>query len=602
MQKPFAPISKANLKKAASSRTGKIVKWTLGIVAFLLVCLALWLNIGFAPTLRRQAEAKVYEATQGKYKLEINRVGINFLTSSISLNDVHLAPTAALLSNSDSGNSRIRVDADDIQLKNIKWRQFLSNKKIHLKGIYIDQPNIVIDQGSKRPDSDTASRKDLADLLSQIKNELQIGEIVIDEGKLTHRQQTRKGPSKQTADHIHIALRDIRLDSVTRNKPDQALAFLDKMEVSLQNYIFTGNDSIYTLKVEKVSLSPEHDLTVKNLNFQPNVSDKEFAKQFKYQKDRFILKVPSIELKGVDLKAAFQKSMIARAVYIKSPTLNVYRDKRAPKLVDSHHPLMPQEAIRGIDFNIQIDSTFITGANIRYSELAPKASKPGSISFNKSNIEVTNLTNNPTRMSDKTPATIKASSLLMDGGLLTLNLSINLLSDYFNVAYRGSLNQMSVTDFNQISMPNEHIRISDGSIHKITFASNVERGVARGELKALYEDLKLEILDPEDHSKRGVLTFLSNLAVRANNIDGKDSPARVAPILYARDVDDSFISFLWQSLRSGVLAAVTPVKVDRVKELKEKMAQAKAIQKHPRYSKSHKSRKDSLIAKENTQK
>jgi hypothetical protein len=595
-------LTKAQLKKASSSRTGKIVKWTVGIVAVLILGITLWLNIGLAPTIRRQLETRVSEATKGNYQLQIDRVGINFLTSSISLNDIKLKPTNALLRTGDSARSNISMDVDNIRFKNVKWRQYLSDKKIHLKGIYIDEPTIVINQGRKQPDSDTASRKDLTELLSQLKNDIQVGEIVISDGSLVHTAQTPKGKARQSADHIQLSMHDIRLDSATRTTPNQALAFLDKLEISLQNYTYMGGDSIYKLQMQKVTLEPGHDISIKNLAFQPTISDREFVKRHKYQKDRFIIKAPSIVLKGIQLKEFFQQSVIARSVHINNPTLNIYRDKRAPKLVDNNHPLMPQEAIQGIGFAIQIDSTFITGATINYAEQAEQAPKPGKISFTKSNIQVTNLTNNPARMTDRTPARVIASSMLMNNGLLNLNLSINLLSRYFDVNYKGSLNQMSVMDFNQISLPNENIRIVEGSIHKITFASNVRRGVARGQLKALYEDLKLEILDPDDKSKRGMLTFLSNLAVRTKNIDDEKKPARVASILYARDVDDSFVNFLWQSLRSGVLAAVTPVNVDRVKEIREKVAQAKAIQKHPvaKPKAKGKFKKDTLLSKRDT--
>ncbi len=596
----IATAMRTSLSKISSSRTGKVVKWTIVIIAFTIVVITLWLNIGLAPTIRKTLEARVSEATQGKYELKIKRVGINFLTSSISFRSVSLQPTAlvARLPATDSAaKNQMSLNIESVQFRRVAWRDYLSDQKIQLKGVYINEPEIIITHekksGKKEPDTE---KNAFSELLSNLKNELRIGEIIVDKGKIVHTVTAPKGNSRQSADHIRIAIRDIRLDSVTRQSQEPLVLLLNKLEASLENYRYVGADTIYELKVKRLDLRPDRTVNVQSVQLQPRLSDREFVRRSKVQKDRFILRIPQVTFQGFDLEQAFHNSLVARSIHVQNPNLNIYRDKRAPERKDNR-PLMPQEAIRNVNFRVQIDSTIISGASVTYSEQVPDAPTPGKITFNKSNIRVTNLTNNPNRMTHRTPMVIKANTMLMNGGLLDLTVRMNLLSKQFDAVYFGYLEQMQVTAFNLISLPNENIRLLDGTVNKVTFASSIRRGVATGTVEALYEGLKIEIIDPGKRRKSEVLTLLGNMVVRANNTNEGRKPARVAPILYRREATDSFIGFLWQSLRTGLLASVTPVNIDKVKQLRQNVVQKKNERKWKQsQNRKMKAEKDSLSA------
>ncbi|MDJ1492824.1 hypothetical protein QNI19_07760 [Cytophagaceae bacterium DM2B3-1] len=570
---------KTSLVRFSSSRTGKVLKWVGGIIAVVIVGIFIWLNVGLGPTIRKKLEAKVSEATKGKYQLKINWISINFITSNLVFHNVSLQPgKLASYTKGDSSkrNTNLGIEAKSVQLHDIKWRTYLAEKKIELKGIYINSPDITITQTKpddiKQIDS-TDQKKSLEDLLNGLKNEIQIDEIIVKDGKLKHTVVAAKGKSTQSAEHIRIALHNIRLDSVTKQK--RSFPFLDKIEASLENYQFVGADNLYALKVGKVDLKDDHSLAIENMKLQPTVSDKEFVRRKKVQNDRFIITVPKIECKGVELRQALDKKLIAQSVRVNNPVVNIYRDKRMPPK-PNHHPLMPNEAVRNINFQVQIDSTFISGASITYAEQVLNAPKPGKVMFEKSNVRITNLSNDPKRMTDRNPVKIHATTMLMQGGLLTLNVSMNLLSKQFNCAYRGHLDRMSATAFNLISFPNENIRLTDGLVNEVTFSSHIRRGIARGSVKALYRDLKIEVIDPEKHKTHQLLTLLGNIAIKADNTAKEEKPARLGTIFYQRERDDSFVTYLWQSLKSGLFSSITTVNINKVKEIRKK---AKALQK-----------------------
>nr|MCU0355713.1 hypothetical protein [Cytophagales bacterium] len=310
-------------------------------------------------------------------------------------------------------------------------------------------------------------------------------------------------------------------------------------------------------------------LEIQSVQFGPRVSDQAFVRLSKTQKDLFRLQVPQITCRDVDVRQALQSALVMRSIQVTNPVLKVYRDKRVPPRKKS--PLMPHEVMRDIPFRVQIDSAIVSGASITYSEQMPKVSVPGKISFDKSRIEVTNLTNDPRRMTNRTPLVVKASTMLMNEGRMNLTLATNLLARRFDLAYHGYLEKMPIAAFNQISLPNENIRVADGWVNRVSFSTTVRHGVARGWVKPLYEDLRIEVFDPERQKKQGMLTLLSNIALRTSNVEAEQSPARTVPIFYRRQPDDSFVAFLWQSVRTGLLAAVTPVNVDKVRAIRQKV-------------------------------
>ena len=567
MHKPSFSKHKGQLKKAATSRMGRVVFWVVSLCVAALLGITLWLNIGLAPTVRQQLEAKVSTATQGKYRLTIGRVGISFLTSSIGFHRVALEPTRK----SASDKQRVKVEVRSVQMKNIKWREYLSDAKVQLKGIYINEPNVVFvqqkDTGEKQR---TAQKTDLAELLGQLRNEIDLQEIVVDKGRIAHTVVTPEGKrSQQSADDIRIVFRNVRLPAKTDSLPADPASFLEKAEFSLKNYRFAGANSLYELKAQQATLHADRRLEIQSVQFGPRVSDREFVRLSKVQKDLFRLQIPQIICRDLNVRQALQSALVMRSIQVTNPVLKVYRDKRMPPR--KKRPLMPNEAIRGIPFRVRIDSAIVSGASITYSEQMPKVSVPGKISFEKSSIKATNLTNDPRRMTSRTPLVVRASTMLMNEGRMNLTLATNLLSSQFDLAYQGYLDKMPIEAFNRMSLPNENIRVADGWVERVSFSSNVRHGVARGWVKPIYEDLKIEVFDPEKQKKQGMLTLLGNIALRTSNLEDERKSARSAPILYRRQPDDSFIAFLWQSVRTGLLAAVTPVNVDKVKTIRQKV-------------------------------
>jgi len=585
---------RTTVSKLASSRVGKVLKWTALVVIALLTGITLWLNFGLAPTIRHTLETKVTSETAGKYELQIKRVGVNLLTSTVVFHHVQLQSAKghpkntkpdSLNNNTETNADQLSVTARSIRFRQLGWRSYLTDKKINLKGIYIESPDIIVTQDNRQPVPKQDQKQDQWNkLLDKLKNDLQIDEIVLSKGKVVHTTLHKKGEAQHSADNISIAFRDIRIDSLTKQQRDDPFPYVDKIEASLQHYRYLGADSVYELRINQLSLNADHSLRVQNLQFKPTLSDQALARLKQVQHDRFILKVPEISIQKFDVKKMLNKELIAQSIRIKNPMLNVYRDKRLPLRKDKR-PLMPHEAMQKIPFRIQIDSTIVSGASISYTEQMPDAAKAGKVTFEKSSIQMTNLTNHPKRMNNRNPLVVNANTKLMNGALMTLTLTTNLLSPQLNCRYYGQLEQMQASDLNRISISSGNIRFKEGQVDLVTFSAQIIKGVATGTVKALYQNLKIEVIDPKQQKKHSMLTWLGNLVIKSRNEEQDKKSARVAAISYTRAPEDSFIYFLWQSLKTGLLASITSVDVEKVREevqkVREKVTKKEPIQKPP---------------------
>jgi hypothetical protein len=173
-------------------------------------------------------------------------------------------------------------------------------------------------------------------------------------------------------------------------------------------------------------------------------------------------------------------------------------------------------------------------------------------------MQLVNLTNDPELMSAKTPAVVMGNCRLMGKGTLELTLAMDLRGEQFDCWYSGTLARMQASHFNRFFTPGENIRIESGVVDKVVFAVNVRDGVATGNLKALYHDLKLAMLHKEKKKKRKFLSFLGNLLIKSNNKSTTDNPPKIGEISYRREADDGFVRLLWRSVKTGLITTLAP--------------------------------------------
>jgi hypothetical protein len=193
---------------------------------------------------------------------------------------------------------------------------------------------------------------------------------------------------------------------------------------------------------------------------------------------------------------------------------------------------------------------------VRYAERYSRGAVPAIVTFTNIHIRANAIANHGKR-EDNT--IIRGQGNFMHGGVLKLDIIIPLSSPEFSLKYSGSLSPMEINKINFFLEPSESLRIDSGIVvQPITYAIQVTSGYATGVVKAQYKNLKISILSEKTGSSHGLFNRLKSFVmnkfeIRSENVPDNQGTLKVGKVDYEKKQQDTFIEFLWFSLRSGFL-------------------------------------------------
>lgn len=320
---------------------------------------------------------------------------------------------------------------------------------------------------------------------------------------------------------------------------------------------FSKNGYYLAFTEAKVSV-PDSVISIDSIIIRPEINDEEFFAKSEYRKTRYDIRISKLKLVSL-----FQPENIKRkeihilGVIIDSASFNflVNRDKDFPP--NKPIPKMPNESLSVIPSFVQIDSLFITNSKIRYAERFIIGKKPAIINFTNLQIKCYNITNQP---GDTT--IFLAQTDFMNAAPFNIKMLYQLGAKKINSNIQGSLGQLELSKMNQFIETAEDTRIKSGIHHSTSFNLHLNDQTAAGSIVSAYEDLKIALLDSTT-KKEGNLNKLKSFMVNTLKLtktnmpdDLKDKKKNEKKIKYIRGEKDTFIKFIWFSLRGGLMEVI----------------------------------------------
>jgi hypothetical protein len=317
----------------------------------------------------------------------------------------------------------------------------------------------------------------------------------------------------------------------------------------------------YAIRCARLRASiPDSELIAEETELQPLVGDEELFAAAAFRTTRFRVVVPECRVQGLEYgEALARKSYRAESVYLSLPALDalINSDKPAPPFVKS--PLMVHEALAAIQQPFQVDELSITNGLITYAQRAIPGADPAVLTFQAVNLAVAGIGNRA-----EAPATIELQGQcdLMNAGTLKLLMSIPITPPDFALHYSGSLSAMDLTRLGTFLDLAEHVQIHSGNAKEVAFEIEVNAGQAIGRVRAIYDDLKVTVLDQQTGTEEGldnrVASFLANvLKVRTDNAPDALGSMKHGEVNYIRTPEETFLEFVWFALRSGVMDVIS---------------------------------------------
>lgn len=317
-------------------------------------------------------------------------------------------------------------------------------------------------------------------------------------------------------------------------------------------------EGFYKLKARELRFSKSRSsVSVHFLELIPKYERYRFSKIRGYRTNRTFLKVRNIIFQGISLKDLFKKRRInVQLLRIKNPQLDLFRNKYIPKKSVSKKKKFPQELLKDLKIKLRIDNIKISKGKITYTEHEKGEKNPGKISFTDIQANLKNVTNYPELLNKKVSLMFSASSKLMGKSMLRVNITMP-LNDKRNVfKFSGSLGKIRMNEFYSMLQNIAHVRIKNGIVNQLTFSARADNNRAIGEMKLLYNNLKIAVLKKGgSYEKRKFISFLTNTIILNDN-PKPGRPIRIGKISFKIEKKISIFSYMWKSLLSGIKSSI----------------------------------------------
>lgn len=521
------------------------------------------------PLFIQKLQQVVTNSTRGLYTLSVGDMEMDVLASKVSLRDVALRPDRTVLEQLKSDNALpanvFTISFKGLDIEGINVDDALTSKTMDYKIVKLVAPVIRIDRqyGKKPQTSGDFSQQFLAEMKKLAINRLEI------KNGLVHIHDKQKGSTK-TFKNVEVLLKDILLDSSTRNDTDRFL-FAKEATMAFHDFTTTMNNGLYQFSIKDALINATaRQVVLKNLKLGSPLSKNAFMKKQSSATELYSLSLPSVTINGIDWWTALNGDALeAGTVQAKGGKFSVYFDRSLPPKNKMGN--FPNQLLSKLRTSLSVTKLQLNNLDIAYEEFNPVSGQNGTVLLNNTNMTISRLHNN----SNGGPVTISGNSLLMGSIPLKASFRFNMQEakkGTFSATLRTGRFEGKV--LNPITRPLGMLHIEEGAVEKLEASMQGHEWGARGTVSLQYNDLKLAMLEKNKEGKgmndKNLLSFLANALVIRNSNPAKAGEAvQTKEAAFDRDLNSGFMNLVWKTAFTGILKTIgAPEKMANSKPVK----------------------------------
>ena len=491
-----------------------------------------------------------YLASEKLPKLFGEQVAIENLDISIWGNNVRFFhPSFSIDSSQNHNRVMIQSQARQIRIEGFSILDLLLSNELGVNKLVIDSGfvHLVLPEDTVRTNSREQFHLFIRGLFTRIRvNQLELKNVNV---------QVTQASDMDTLLRVkgfYLTASEVVLDTVTVDNifplgSKKSIVRMDSFAVRTGNeYVCTGTD----LLIEDTTL------TVESLKLKSIYSKSEFASLHSHEKSRLDLEVTKVtsqkllwDFDNNQFKLHSTKTILDQA------DLLIYKDKRSPGQPREVKPLLAQ-LIREIPITVTLDTVELQRTYIEYEQFPVTFPRAGKVFFANTFVSAVNMTNDTVRLIRHPQMTFQVKSDFMGKGVLTTNISLDLVSPTQEFDVHGTLGKLPITYVNQVMTPLLGVT-SEGQVHGLDFQLSGDNYAAEGTVRFEYSNLKITIHD-ETKDKEMIKSIFGNLILRNNNQKNDSLNYKEGEIYFIRYQNKDFFNYLWNSLRVGLMDIVIP--------------------------------------------
>ncbi|MDB5003777.1 MAG: hypothetical protein JWQ34_2002 [Mucilaginibacter sp.] len=540
----------------------KVTLVSVTIFIILLLGLAFLVNRYWSPILSDKVKSAVLTSTDSLYNVDFSSAELHVLEGRIIIYNIDFKVDSAVYNHRKqlhlAPNNLTTFHVKRLVLSHIHPFKLYFQHILDIDRITLTEPEVHVSYQLNHTKDTTV--KDLRTPWQKISKSLKyvhVGDIFLNDVKFKYDDYSGNKLEVSELKEMNLQANELLIDSLTQTDSSRTLYCKD-IVADLNNYKGKTANGLYTYTVKRLKFSTR-SAQVNIDGFTLNPVSNFFTKT---DKGRYTLKLDSIQLNKFDF-LTYNKyhSISASSMIISGGSFDIFSNPNAITTNKDKIKSFPNVALRQLTTDVKIDTILIHHVDISYSEHNKKSNQTGTITFNRTNGQVLNVTTNKAALQKNNITKVHATSYFMDHGKLDVNFTLNLTDKDATYTYKGKLGPMSLQPVNQATMPLSMVKITSGKLKEFSFDFTANSNLSRGKVIVLYNDLKINILKADSvnqnlKNKLIVSMFANIFILKHNNPDKEGLIPRSFNVVYKRPINSPFFKTIWHSLLLGIKPAV----------------------------------------------
>jgi len=508
-------------------------KIAIGVISvFLFVILV---NIGLNYWIKKQLPIIINEKNTTPYNINYEKIEVSLFSRNIYAQTLLVSPKNQPKDSKNGLFSKI----ESITIKHFNIWDLAFRDVIQAESIIINKPRIILYKKGEKLLNNSKSIKN--EIIEPFRKIIAVSNIYLNDASVDVVSLDSQKPILSIK-KIIVKLEGILITDKTLN---------EKIPLQFESYalvidsLFYRPSAFYTITVGKIS-TEKNFLKINNFANLPQFTRKEFTKRLEKEKDIYTLKLDSAEIKKMDW--GFKNDQFffkANSLVMHHFDANIYRGKM-PK-DDLSKKYLYNHLLRNIKFPLQIDTLQVLKSKLVYEEEIDFSKGPGVLSFDKFNLQATNLRSG-FGLKKTNDVKIKVNCIFMKNSPLNVDWSFNVLDKNDGFHIQGAITNFDVRAMGQFSKPYMNASFT-GVFNKYRFNFYGNDNISKGNASLDYDDLKVKLFKKKNPEKEAKLkSAIVNLLVKN---DSKDK-AKTADVELERIQEKSFYNFLWRSIAESL--------------------------------------------------
>ncbi len=478
----------------------------------------------------------------------INNTSTRFLTfENTEYNAINKFLKIDKITQTDMATNRKLMQLTKNKITGISTNAFIINKQLKADSLFTDGGELTIYKKKSNTDS-----KETIEMENDFFDEASIKNINIGNTSLTIYNYNDKNEAALLLKNVQFKAANI--GDVYSGTNIMRLVSNSNWIISGDGTSFFTNDKMYKINIGAFILDNKNGvMRFNNVDVLPTLSETDFVKQLRVQKDRYDIRLKNINIINLDFKKLISDRMVVADAATVFPILNIYNDKTVEEDPTSKIGKYPQQLLQKLATNIYLKELTVNNGYITYRERGEISKKVGDVFFNDINGKVSNFTNIHSYIKSNNIMTVDITSRFLDIAPIATTWILPLNSNDGSFSITGKVGAFDAAKLNAVTEPLGMASINSGTINSFVFTMKGNDVKASGDAVLLYDNLKVTLLkkvEGEAELKtKGALSVLANVFIKNKN--PANGTIRKGDMAFDRVMNKSFFNLVWKSIFAG---------------------------------------------------